>query len=51
MRPVVLDVDDLNRQLGVVIASTTGACLWGGERLDLGLTIDAILCLEGSIGA
>lgn len=51
VRPVVLDVDDLNRQLGVVIASTTGACLWGGERLDLGLTIDAILCLEGSIGA
>jgi len=25
--------------------------MWGGERLDLGLTIDALLCLEGRMGA
>jgi hypothetical protein len=41
-----LDVDDVNRRLGVVVTSQTGACLWGGERLDLGLTVDALLCLE-----
>lgn len=49
--PVTLDVDDVNGRLGVVIGSQTGACLWGGERLDLGLSIDALLCLEGRIGA
>jgi len=35
----------------VVIGTGTGACLWGGERLDMGLTVDALLCLEGRIGA
>jgi len=45
-RPVVLDVEAVNRHLGVVITSQTGACLWGGERLDLGLAVDALLCLE-----
>ena len=49
--PVRLDVDDVNRRLGVVIGAGTGACLWGGERLDLGLTIDALLCLEGRSAA
>jgi len=44
--PVELDVDGLNRHLGVVITSSTGACLWGGERLDVGLAIDGILGLE-----
>ncbi|MGI8683833.1 MAG: hypothetical protein ACR2MO_01800 [Acidimicrobiales bacterium] len=48
---VTLDVDDVIRRLGVVIGTGTGACLWGGERLDLGLTVDALLCLEGRIGA
>lgn len=48
---VTLDLDDVNHRLGVVIGSETGACLWGGERLDLGLSIDALLCLEGRIGA
>ncbi len=48
---VMPDVDDVNRSLGVVIGSETGACLWGGERLDLGLTLDALLSLEGRIGA
>jgi len=46
--PVVLDVEAANRHLGVVVTSQTGACLWGGERLDLGLTVDALLCLEQS---
>ena len=45
------NVDDVNRRLGVVIGTGTGACLWGGERLDMGLTVDALLCLEGRIGA
>ena len=44
--PVVLDVEAVNRHLGVVVTSQTGACLWGGERLDLGLAVDALLCLE-----
>jgi len=51
VEPVTLDVDDVNHRLGVVIGTGTGACLWGGERLDLGLTVDALLCLEGRIGA
>jgi len=51
VEPVTLEVDDVNRRLGVVIGTATGACLWGGERLDLGLTVDALLCLEGRIGA
>ncbi len=46
--PVALDVDDVNRRLGVVITSRTGNCLWGGERLDVGLAVDALLCLEQS---
>lgn len=25
----------------------TGASLWGGEHLDVGVAIDALLCLEG----
>lgn len=41
-----LDVEAVNRHLGVVLTSATGSCLWGGERLDLGLAVDAILCLE-----
>jgi hypothetical protein len=44
--PTELDVAELNRRLGLVITSDTGETLWGGERLDLGLAIDAILCLE-----
>lgn len=43
---VVLDVGAVNRRLGVVVTSQAGACLWGGERLDLGLTVDALLFLE-----
>ncbi|MDQ3681205.1 MAG: HNH endonuclease, partial [Actinomycetota bacterium] len=45
---LALDVDDVNRRLGVVITSRTGNCLWGGERLDVGLAVDALLCLEQS---
>ena len=44
---VDLDVEAMNRHLGVVLSSDTGATLWGGERLDLGLAIDALMCLEG----
>lgn len=45
--PVDLDVEAINRRLGVLINTSTGACLWGGERLDLGLAIDGLLGLEG----
>lgn len=41
-----LDVAEINRRMGLVITADTGATLWGGERLDLGLTLDALLCLE-----
>ena len=44
--PVILDVEAVNHHLGVVVTSQTGASLWGGERLDLGLAVDALLCLE-----
>lgn len=44
--PVELDVDGLDRHLGLRITASTGACLWGGERLDVGLAVDGILGLE-----
>ena len=41
------DVIAANRAAGVAIGPDTGTCLWNGERLDLALALDALLCLEG----
>lgn len=44
--PVALDPEAVERAIGVVIGATTGACLWGGERMDLDLAVGALLDLE-----
>jgi len=36
-----------NRRLGLAIDSETSVPGWGGERLDYGLAVDALLCLDG----
>ena len=41
------DIRQLNAASGRRIGPDTGRCLWAGERLDVGLAIDALLCLEG----
>lgn len=41
------DVETTNEALGLTIGPDTRRCMWGGERLDLGLAIDGLLSLEG----
>ncbi|HET7488157.1 MAG TPA: DUF222 domain-containing protein [Acidimicrobiales bacterium] len=44
--PVDLDPEAIDRRLGVVIDSSTGACLWDGRRMDLDMVIWALLSQE-----
>lgn len=37
-----------NRQLGLEIGADTCVPRWAGERMDLGLAIDALVCLSGA---
>ncbi len=44
------DLPTQHQNLGLRIGPDTCESLWGGERMDLGLAIDAWLCLDGRMG-
>lgn len=44
------DLPTQHQNLGLRIGPDTCESLWGGERTDLGLAIDAWLCLDGRMG-
>ena len=42
------DIRELNRRRGLQIGPHTTVPLWAGERMDYGLAVDAMLCLDGA---
>ena len=46
--PPLVGWREADSRLGLDLAPDAGLCLWGGEKLDLGLAVDCLLGLDGT---